>query len=262
MQTKLLEDVVSEIAGKSGKDILQLLIGKKDVNEFLIAKKLALTINQVRNILYKLSNFSLVTFTRKKDKRKGWYTYFWTINTKKALELLEKKSKKEIETLKSQLKSREVKRFYLCKVCKTEVSEETALLHDFTCPECGDIYDLVDNKKIINELKNNISRLEKQKQTVLQELDKIKEIEDKKRARETKKEEKKKAEERKARRKKLKKEREKPEKKLKKKKSKKQSVKKIKRIVKKAIKKKKAVKKTSKKKSGKKKLGKKKSKKK
>jgi transcription factor E len=80
MQTKLLSEVVNEIAGKQASDILNLLIGKKDVNEFLIAKKLKLTINQVRNILYKLSNFNLVTFTRKKDKKKGWYTYFWGIH--------------------------------------------------------------------------------------------------------------------------------------------------------------------------------------
>jgi len=181
MQTKLLNDIVAEIAGKQAGEILNLLIGKRDVNEFLIAKKLKLTINQIRNMLYKLSNFNLVSFTRKKDRRKGWYTYFWTLNTEKSLELLAERLKKEIEGLQQQLKSRELKRFYLCNTCKTEVSEETALLHEFTCQECGEVYVLADKKKIIENLMKEIARLERQRQNVLIELEKIKEEEAKKR---------------------------------------------------------------------------------
>jgi len=192
MQEKLLNDVVSDIAGKTGSDILKLLIGKKDVNEFLIAKKLKLTINQVRNILYKLSNYSLVTFTRKKDRKKGWYTYFWTLDNEKALELLNQKLEKEIRILKKQLNNRMSKRFYECKICKTEVGEETALLHNFTCQECGEIYVLADTKKIVRELEKSIEKLERQRKEVLNELEKIRQVREKKREREEKKEEKRK----------------------------------------------------------------------
>ena len=148
MQTKLLTEIVKEIAGIPAIGILDILEGKKDVNEFLIAKKLKLTINQARNIFYKLSNFGLVSFSRKKDKKKGWYTYFWTLNTIKTLELLEGRMNKEIENLKHQLKNRETKRFYICNTCKIEVGEENALIHNFTCSECGQIYELNENKKI------------------------------------------------------------------------------------------------------------------
>ncbi len=196
MQIKLLNDVISDVAGKQGSDILQLLIGKKDVNEFIIAKKLKLTINQVRNILYKLSNFSLVTFTRKKDRRKGWYTYFWTLDDEKALELLNKKLENEMTNLKQHLKSRKIKRFYFCKTCKTEVSEENALLHEFTCPECGEVYELADNSKITNELEKEINKLDRQKENVMQELDKIKKEKGKKRDKDMRRELKKKQKER------------------------------------------------------------------
>ncbi len=173
MQIKLLNDIVMETAGKQAGEIVNLLFGKKDVNEFFVAKKLKLTINQVRNIFYKLSNFGLVGFTRKKDRRKGWYTYFWTLNTEKALELLEKRLEKEIENLKQQLKSRETKRFYICKTCKREVSEESALLHDFTCQECGEVYNLNEDSKILGDLKNEISKLEKYKLGLTGELEKV-----------------------------------------------------------------------------------------
>ena len=80
MQINFLKKVVENTAGIEAVRIVDLLYGKKDVNEFLIAKKLALTINQTRNLLYRLSHLGIITSIRKKDKRKGWYIYFWTFN--------------------------------------------------------------------------------------------------------------------------------------------------------------------------------------
>ena len=170
MKVELLKDISQIVAGKNTAPIVDLLFDKKNVNEFLIAKKLSLTINQTRNILYKLSDEGLVSFVRKKDKKKGWYTYFWTFNPDKALELLQKNILKEMEQLENQLKSREVKRFYFCKSCSIEVSEETALINDFTCPECGEVYELNDNKKALNELNLNINRLKKRLEEINREL--------------------------------------------------------------------------------------------
>ena len=90
MQEKLLSDLVEKLAGENSGLIVGILFNKKNVNEFLIAKRMELTINQVRNILYKLSNFGLVSFIRKKDNRKGWYIYYWTLNTEKSLAMIEK----------------------------------------------------------------------------------------------------------------------------------------------------------------------------
>ena len=49
-------EIVVSIAGKQAEEIVNLLDGEKYVNEFIIAKKLNLTINQTRNILYKISD--------------------------------------------------------------------------------------------------------------------------------------------------------------------------------------------------------------
>src|SRR3989344_7168366 len=120
MQVKLLHDLVEELAGINTGRIVEILFGKKDVNEFLIAKKMELTINQVRNILYKLSADGLISFIRKKDKRKGWFIYYWTLKTEKCLIKLEQSLIHKIEELNFLLKSRETKRFYLCKSCSFE----------------------------------------------------------------------------------------------------------------------------------------------
>lgn len=169
MQVKFLKSLVETLVNKQAVPIIDLLIGKKHVNEFLIAKKLKLTINQTRNILYKLSDFGLVSFIRKKDKRKGWYIYFWTLNIYQSLNLLEENLKKELEQLESQLKNRKERRYYLCKTCSIEVAEESALLNDFVCPECEQVYELSNNGEMINELEKSISKVKKEIELVASE---------------------------------------------------------------------------------------------
>ena len=175
MQIKLLKDVVSGIAGKPASDIVDLLYGKRDINEFLIAKKLKLTINQIRNILYKLSDYGVVSSIRKKDKKKGWYTYFWKFEIPKALEFLKSEIEKKIMQIKNQVKSKETKQFYICEKCNIEFNEENALLHNFTCQECGEVLSLKDNTKSMKDLKRNLEKLEKEKEIIDQELIKEKE---------------------------------------------------------------------------------------
>jgi len=128
MQVKFLKSVVEHLINKQAVPIVDLLVGKRDVNEFLIAKKLELTINQARNILYKLSDYGLVSFIRKKDKRKGWYIYFWTLNVYQSLNLFEQRLREELKQTEEQLKSRKEKRYYICNICSIEVTEEAALL--------------------------------------------------------------------------------------------------------------------------------------
>ena len=192
MQINLLKNIVEDIAGKQAREIVDLLFEKRDINEFLMAKKLKLTINQTRNILYKLSDSGLVSFTRKKDKRKGWYIYFWTLNTEKSLELLEKKISAEIAQLDTQLKNRKTKRFYFCETCSVEVGEETALLHNFACLECGNVYKLAVQDKMIEELKNKIEKLKKNVDNIQEEKKKAEEEKERKRKQGRKKKENKK----------------------------------------------------------------------
>ena len=61
MQKKFLRDVIVLVAGKPAEGLANLLDDKKYVNEFIIAKKLDITINQTRNILYKIADQGLVS---------------------------------------------------------------------------------------------------------------------------------------------------------------------------------------------------------
>ena len=200
MQVKLLEALIEELASPGAGKIVKILFNKKDVNEFLIAKKMTLTINQVRNILYKLSAEGLVSFIRKKDKKKGWYIYFWTLNTEKCLVMLEHDLMKRIEKLNEKLKARELKNYYFCKSCGVEVGEETALEHNFSCEECAEIYTLADKEKPLREIKARISRRERELKIIQTELVSIRQKNAKKREKIEKKEKKKKPVKRKLKR--------------------------------------------------------------
>jgi len=168
-QIKLLKSVIENLINKQSVEIIDLLAGKKNVNEFAIAKNLKLTINQTRNILYKLSDYGLVSFIRKKDKRKGWYIYFWTLNTHQALSLLNENLTKKLEIYEKQIKNRKESRHYICNTCSVEVSEETALLNNFICPECDEVYELSDDSEVIEDIDKKILKIKKEIKLVSEE---------------------------------------------------------------------------------------------
>ena len=174
MQEELLRDIVSMVAGKTAAGIVDVLYKKKDVNEFLIAKKLELTINQTRNILYKLADHGIVSFIRKKDAKKGgWYTYFWTLSPGKSLDKFKAHLDKELNKMKSQLGDRKVKRYYYSEEADLEYGEEEALENDFICPETGEVLVLRDNSEVIVGLEENIVSLRRALDEVDKELEVI-----------------------------------------------------------------------------------------
>jgi len=180
MLTKFLKRIAEEVAGEAAGEIVDLLANKKNVNEFIIAKKLKLTINQTRNLLYKLSHLGILSSVRKKDKRKGWYIYFWTLNVLKSLEILEERVGQDLEKYEGELTKKEAQIFYKCNLCSVEVGEESAILTDFTCRECGEVYELSDTKPHIEEITKYIFRLKKELALIVEERKKEQEKEDKK----------------------------------------------------------------------------------
>jgi len=160
MQVKLLKEIVTNLVGPSSTKIVDLLYSKKNVNEFLIAKSLKLTINQTRNILYKLADEGLVSFIRKKDRKKGgWYIYFWTLNSGKSLIKFREKLQKEFEILQQQMALKKSQQFFGCKNCHIEYNGESALLNDYTCPECGEVLELKDSSDEISGIDRQTNKL-------------------------------------------------------------------------------------------------------
>ena len=190
MLDKLLQEIVIITVGKQAEDIADLLNSKKHQNEFNIAKKLGITNNQTRNIFYKLSDFGLVSSERKKDKKKGWYTYFWKFEIMKCLEFLKNLLLENKAEIQKEIEIREKNNYYACDLCNLEFGEDEALLMDFTCDECGELFETKDNSKLVRELQKKLEKIDERIVFIDVEIDKEQQKLDKKKALELKKEEK------------------------------------------------------------------------
>lgn len=161
---KLPDEAICELIEKEiGEEcvpLVELIKYRKNVSEFKIADKLKITVNQVRNILYRLQEKGLVNFTRKKDKKKGWYIYYWGFNDKNAGHLILNLKKKKLNELRERLGKEKDSYFFVCNSGCIRYRFEEALEHQFKCPECGQILVQEDNIKKMEQVKREIMHLE------------------------------------------------------------------------------------------------------
>ncbi|MBS3101710.1 hypothetical protein J4204_06295 [Candidatus Woesearchaeota archaeon] len=122
-------DTVKEVIGEDSLKIIEYLKDKKNISDFKIAEKVDKDIHEVRNILYRLYNFNLVSYYRKKDR---------------------------------QLREEEanIGNFYLCPNACVRVGFDKAVDLEYRCPECGNILNHQDNTKTIDFLRTKIKELQ------------------------------------------------------------------------------------------------------
>ncbi len=159
---EVLTKTTVEVAGESALRLVEYLKDKENISEFKIAKDIKEEIHKVRNMLYKLNNLHLATYIRKKDRQKGWYISYWTLNDKRFREVYTTLQEKRLEQLKDKLKKEQEFRegLYICPNLCTRMNFEHAMELSFTCPECGRILNPQDNTKTIEHLKTMIEEME------------------------------------------------------------------------------------------------------
>ncbi len=112
---KVLDEAIAESAGEEVLPLIKILKKRKNISEFKLAEGIKREVNKTRNLLYKLYNANLVSFERIKDKKKGWYVYYWTFNQNKVKDLVISLKKQRLERLRDKLKKEENNKFYSCK---------------------------------------------------------------------------------------------------------------------------------------------------
>lgn len=162
LSNKLIEELVSEIAGGDTVPLVQQIKDKVNVSEFKIAENLKITVNQVRNILYRLQAHDLVSFIRKKDKKKGWYIYYWTFNQKQARNLALELKKQKLELLTKMLNREVDSCYFICPDSCVRFNFENAMEHQFKCPECNRVLVQEDNVKRLEGFRTEIKGLEEE----------------------------------------------------------------------------------------------------
>ncbi len=162
LTNKLVHEVITQVVGDDVMPVVEYLKDKKNISEFKIAEELDMEVNRTRNILYRLHTHNLVTYVRKKDKLKGWYISYWTVNLKAVLSLQRKMKIDQIESMKERLQREEenVNGFFLCPSMCSRLPLDKAMFYSFKCPECGSLMNQQDNTRTIEILRERIKELE------------------------------------------------------------------------------------------------------
>ncbi len=163
---KIVEEVTAEVAGEDVVPLVRALYKRKDVSEFKVAERIGKEVNQARNMLYRLYDANLVSFTRRKDKKKGWYIYYWTLKPGRIKPLLKSIRKKQLDALKERLRKESESQFYICSTKCVRLDFEKATDFEFKCPECGEIMNQENNALNIAGLKKGIVKLEKELKSI------------------------------------------------------------------------------------------------
>lgn len=159
----LVKDVVEEIGGAEAVELVTLLKkNRKKVSEFKLAAMAEMDIKTVRNLLYKMFHVSLVSYTRKKDKQKGWYIYSWFFNRGRVGDLYISLKRQKLDKLRQRIDKEKSTNFYMCKNMCVRIDFEHAVDFNFKCPECGELLNMIENQKTIENLDAQIAELEKE----------------------------------------------------------------------------------------------------
>lgn len=173
----MIKEVVIELVGEDTMLLVDFLKNNKNVSEFQISTKIKIPVDTIRNQLYRLYNHNLVSFIRKKDKEKGWYIYYWTLNKDRIKYLITNIKVKKIEKLKERLEREENSHFFACTNKCIRIDFEQATNFEYHCPECGELLMQEDNStqilKIHEEIKLLTSKIDSENAERQKAIDKI-----------------------------------------------------------------------------------------
>jgi transcription initiation factor TFIIE subunit alpha len=157
-----VEEAIRELIGEDVIPIVEFLKGKENISEFVISENIGIEVNKIRNILYRMHTHHVVTYHRKKDRVKGWYISYWTLNSRRMQQIVDELKQKKLETMKEKLAREEENEnaYFLCPQLCIRVDFDKATDFGFFCPECGSLLHQQDNSRTISNLKERIKGLE------------------------------------------------------------------------------------------------------
>ncbi|MBU3941985.1 MAG: hypothetical protein KKF74_03665 [Nanoarchaeota archaeon] len=158
----MIEATIVDVAGEDVLPIVDYLKNKKNISEFKIAEVIKKEINTTRNMLYRLQEANLVSFIRKKDKKKGWYIYYWTFKPKMIKHIIVSLKKKKLAKLMERIVREKSSHFFICPNKCIRLDFEQAMNFEFKCPECGEIMHQEDNTENITLIEEEIKKIKEE----------------------------------------------------------------------------------------------------
>jgi transcription initiation factor TFIIE subunit alpha len=155
---KIAESIGEEEAVK----LIEILKNCDEITDDEIANKTGIRLNNVRKILYKLYDHSLVSLRRTRDPKTGWFIFHWKLQPDQLEGFILSQKRRVLEKLSIRLNYEKNHDFYYCNTptCQRVPFEEAVELV-FQCPTCGKPLTHYNNEKIIRVLTRKIDQLRK-----------------------------------------------------------------------------------------------------
>src|SRR3972149_8868245 len=118
-------------------------------------------LNSVRKILYKLYDHGLVSCTRVRDEKTGWFIFYWRLQPDQLDAFIRSRKKRALDKLKQRLDFERNHTFFVCKTdLDIRVTFEEGMESSFKCAKCGNQLESSENARMISVLEARVEKLE------------------------------------------------------------------------------------------------------
>ena len=159
----ILMKVAQALGEEEAVKLIEILKNSDEITDDEIANKTGIRLNNVRKILYKLYDHSLVSLRRTRDPKTGWFIFHWKLQPDQLEGFILNQKRRVLEKLNIRLNYEKNHDFYYCYTpgCK-RVPFEEAVEIVFRCPTCGKSLAHYDNNRIVQMLTGKIEQLRKE----------------------------------------------------------------------------------------------------
>ncbi len=147
------------LLGEGGVEVASTIYDNEFTDEE-IAKETGIRVNTVRRVLYRLYDNRLASYRRTRDKKTGWYIYYWKMDLNKASEIMKRLEREYLQKLLERLEYERNNMFFRCDNGCEKVIFDTASENNFRCPECEGSLSFFDNAVMVKELEEQIRKLQ------------------------------------------------------------------------------------------------------
>lgn len=161
-----LTNIARVLGGDDGVKIIAILSEKENITVEELAEITEIQINDVRKLLYRFYNHSLVTNRRFRDKETGWFIFQWSLQPELVEAYVHSIKQKILRKLETRLDYELTHEFYHCgnPTCPNttfEVAMETV----FHCPYCNEPLHRIENIPVVEYLEKKIEEIKEELET-------------------------------------------------------------------------------------------------
>jgi len=158
-----LFNIAKVLGGEDGVRIIEVLNERENITVEELAEITEIQINDVRKLLYRFYNHSLVTNRRFRDKETGWFIFQWSLQPELVEAYVHSTKQKILRKLETRLEYETTHEFYHCgnPMCPNTTFED-AMETVFHCPYCEEPLHRADNTPVVEFLEKKIAEIKEE----------------------------------------------------------------------------------------------------